>query len=193
MFLFQLHTPSIVEGSEASFTITRTGGDTTKNLSVIYQIIDVGEVTRQDGDNLTITFEANELTKTIKIKTDAHVTSVNTGSVTLKIKSVIDQPTVTYEVGSVFEQMVMVSASTKPVIEIGRLVNSATEDSALGAQFVVSLRHNVAGTYKFNYSVSQTGDFITDSVDTNNILRGEIAFSEQSNKSAKREFEYTVR
>ena len=53
-------TPSVEEGSSASFTITRAGVDLTSELVVGYEIEDVGDKTSLDVAGLTATIEANQ-------------------------------------------------------------------------------------------------------------------------------------
>ena len=69
----------------------------------------------------------------------------------------------------------MVIESTSPVIGISEINSPAIESGAV--EFAVNLRHSAAGTYKFNYSVTQEGDFLDSSVDTTNTILGELIFT----------------
>ena len=173
---------TVEEGTDASFTITRTGGDMTNPLVVGYEIEDIGEKTSADEDDLTATIDANQPSVTFPIKIDAKTSAFSAGNITLKIKSVREYSMANYRLGSTTEQMVTVTETSKPVIEISKLANTAAESPSndADARFGILLRHNAAGLYNINYSISKVGEFLEIPVDPTETISELLDFESVS-------------
>ena len=147
---------SVEEGTDATFTFTRSGGDTTQALTFSYYLTETGEVTTETEGNVdTAEFDANATTEIIMVPTtlDYDATLEGDAGITLRVRPAREFTSATYRVGTANE--VKVSVTDKPP---SLVISSEYDNVVPGAQMTFTVTANPAPQTSFTFDVYAEDD-----------------------------------